>query len=277
MKKIVLPFIIGTVLFSSCEDKIDVDLPVGEVRLVIDALYTDENREQEILLTTTAPYFEDGATPKETGANVFLVTNNGDTINFPEDLGRPGYYVSDVPAVLGTTYTLYITTSQGSRFESYPETANRNAPIDSIFTKFEEEDRGPFEAGYSVLINTVEPAGIGDYYRWIFYIDGVFNGTPEDLIIASDEFVDGNEVNELLIAQGLVENQNVKVSQLAISERAFNYWTLVQEQTVFSGGPFDPPPAPIPSNLRNLSDESLQPLGLFSVATVESAEILVVP
>lgn len=277
MKKFTFIVILGSMIMSSCEDKIDVDLPVGEVRLVIDALYTNEQKEQSILLTTTSPYFEDGATPRESGATVYLVTDLGDTINFPEDNARPGYYVSNTPAEEGRSYTLHIRSSEGDIFESYPEKANRNSPIDSIYFIEEPEDRGPFEEGWAVYINTKEPEGEGDYYRWIYYADGVLGGEPEDLTFASDEFVDGNDVNDLLVAQGLEEGQFIQISQLAITERAYNYWILVQEQTVFSGGPFDPPPAPIPSNVMNLSDETLQPLGLFSVATAENAEILIDP
>jgi hypothetical protein len=62
---------------------------------------------------------------------------------------------------------------------------------------------------------------------------------------------------------------------MTISEGMYNFMFILNQQTAFVGGPFDSPPAPIPSNLRCVSHPDEKVYGYFSCAGVSVAEITV--
>jgi len=101
MKKIIY-ILIAIVFFTSCEDVIDIEVPSGEPRLVIDAslefakepdsaggLKLEEN---EIKLSRSTPFFDQNPS-LVSGATVFITNTTFDlVINFEESNFEPGTY-----------------------------------------------------------------------------------------------------------------------------------------------------------------------------------------
>jgi len=69
----------------------------------------------------------------------------------------------------------------------------------------------------------------------------------------------------------------VKVDQTAITRSYFDFLNEILIQTVFVGGPFDPPPAAIRGNVYNSTDINDRALGYFQAVSVESAVTEVLP
>ena len=94
MKKLYY-LIIVSLVFISCEDVIEIDVPNAPPRLVIDASINWFNgtfgNEQEIKLTLTAPYFDEEIPPAN-GATVTITNAENVVFNFVEN-GTTGIYI----------------------------------------------------------------------------------------------------------------------------------------------------------------------------------------
>ncbi len=117
-----LVFVLGVVVFfNSCVEPFEPSTLTFEPLLVVEAVITDEEIRQTVLLSRITP-LEDNTTAPESNAVVEVLDNQGNTIVFMEE--SPGEYLSAQPfaAMEGTTYSLTITTSNGDIFAS--ETAS---------------------------------------------------------------------------------------------------------------------------------------------------------
>lgn len=105
----ILPYLLFIVFLAACEQSIDWELePAEQSRLVVEAILTNENQVQEILLSQTYPELN-GMAPQVTDALV-QVTANETTYDFLPDPEAPGRYVSESPfrVVAGRDYQLRI-------------------------------------------------------------------------------------------------------------------------------------------------------------------------
>ena len=270
-----LLLLLGVLTFTACEDVVELDLPDTAPALVVDGWLTDQPGEKRVRLFQTINYFSEADYPPVREARVVLHDTEGPVDTLEESAEAPGVYTTNHVGEVGAIYHLTIETAAGERYASQPEQLQPVPPIDSIYYEFIDDN--PFqEEGYYVKIDTREPAGPGDYYRWRQFINGEYQNTPFDIIIATDEFVDGNFITELEITvQPLEAGDTCRVEQLSISRAAYDFLFLVRDQTAFVGSIFDSPPVPIPGNLFNVEDPAEEVLGFFGVSAVSSAEIVV--
>ena len=271
--KISVLILFSLLIFASCSDVVDLEVPDGDVQLVVDGWLTDQAGEKQVLLSLTANYFADGELPRVTGAEV-LLKNEDNTVAALEEK-EPGVYVTEYVGEVGMTYHLYIRTSEGAEYESNPELLRAVPPIDSIYYEYKEESVFEDE-GYYISIDTREPLGVGDHYRWKQYVNDEYLNEPFDLLYASDEFVDGNPIIGFEINEDPLElDDSFRIEQLSISEAAFEFFTQVQLQTAFVGSLFDSPPAPIKGNIINLNADGPEALGFFGVSAVSTASTVI--
>lgn len=192
-----------------------------------------------------------------------------------------GIYTYPTGGEVGHSYQLDISLADGTHYLSAFELLTppvEIAEINWIISEREPSellDEDP-EQIYSVTINTFEPAGFGDYYRWRLIVNGDEKTLPENLNISSDEFVDGNPIiNYEPFFELFFPGDTVTIIQERISEDAYAFLLLVQAQTAFVGGPFDTPPAPIPGNVQNVADPSRNSLGFVGTAARSTATVVV--
>jgi len=268
-------FLLSALSFNACEDVIELDLPDNDPALVVDGWLTDRPGEKTVRLTLSANYFSEASYPAVSDALVALHDREGPVDTLQEKGGAPGVYATDYVGRVGGIYHLVITTADGKQYASQAQQLRAVPPIDSIYYEFIDDN--PFqEEGYYVKINTREPAGQGDYYRWRQFINGEYQNTPFDIVIATDEFVDGNFITELEITvQPLQAGDTCRVEQQSISREAYDFLFLVRDQTAFVGSIFDSPPIPIPGNIFNVDDPEEEVLGFFGVSAVSEAEVII--
>lgn len=260
-------------LFSSCQDVIDLEVPDGDVQLVVDGWLTDQVGEKQVLLSTTANYFDNIETPRIENAMVVLFDENGAIDTLIES--RPGVYTTEYVGQVGKIYHIYIRTDSGEEYESNPETLRFVSTISAIHSEFRAATTFEDE-GYYVTIDTEEPHGIGDYYRWKQYVDGELLAEPFDLLYATDEFVDGNPIIGFDITTEPLELGNhYRVEQLSISKEAYNFFTQLETQTAFVGSLFDSPPAALQGNIIAVGQTNKKALGYFGVSAVSEIEIVI--
>jgi len=281
--------ILAIILFYSCEKEVEVDLDDPDKVLAVDGRVTDLDTIQWVKLSyiqnynsTDLPDFTE-----ENNAIVKLFEDNDEvgTLVFNDSTER---FEIQFKGTVGKSYNINIVTEDGEEYLSEPEMINYVGPIDSLWSVMEID---PFtdKPNYYVRMNTFETPGIGDNYQWKTYINGEYQDEPGDITAADDAFVDGQPILGIdiyiLSEEEFAELQSespdgrvfVRVEQTAVTRKYFEFLNEVVIQTVFVGGPFDPPPAEIRGNVYKASDINDRALGYFQGISVKSAITEVVP
>lgn len=263
--------------FSACEEVIELDLPEGPRRLVVEGAITNQPGPQSVKLTYTSAYFDDQPAPVATGALVVIQDQEGTRDTLQEVPAGSGTYQTDRTGQWGHTYVLEISLPNGQQFRSEPELLQEVLPIDSMYfdenIAFTEEDEG-----YNILLDTRDPAGVANYYRWRQTVNGEPWQEPLDIAIGFDDFADGRELTGIQVNLRPVQlGDTVRIEQMAITRRYYDYLFTLQQQTAFVGGIFDPPPAPIKGNVLQLGAPEAPALGYFFAAGVSEIEGVVSP
>ncbi len=151
-------------IITSCVEEIDF-VEVSETfesALVIDAVVTNELKQQKIILSRTYAFKEDGPNP-ETNATVILKSG---LENHYFNETEPGIYVSEevFSAQPNVNYQLLITTNDGREYESTPENLTQNTPIDEIYASRAVNDYGI--DGVTIYVDSFDPTANSNFYRY---------------------------------------------------------------------------------------------------------------
>ena len=271
MKTHVLLLILSCLLFLSCEDVIDVDVPTTEPQLVVDAYIRtglSENgrafvEENEIKLTLSAPFF-DGQVPLVTDALVTITDETGNIFVY-EDINNDGIYMPDLPfnAVdLGETYTLTIEYDG----EVYTATAQLmpSVPIDNI----EQGDGTLFDGDeIEIILSFTDDGARDDYYLFDFDFG--------EFLTSEDRFYQGNEFSFSYFYEDMPVGQEVTISILGIDEQFYNYMNILLDQSDDTDGPFATPPATARGNIVNTTDQDNFALGYFAISESDSQQFTI--
>lgn len=228
----------------------------------------------KVRLTTTAPYFDNEDVPTVSGAVVQLFENDNLVETLQESATEPGIYRITHDPQVGAMYHLRIE-ALDNIYETLPEEYKSVPPI--LFTTAEYNENPPFgdSAGYYMGVNTYEPEGPGDYYRWSFYINNKYDSSPFSLAITNDDGIDGSCVPGFdVYGERLELGDTIVIFQMRFGQRHYDFLTNLRQQTAFVGSPFDTPPAPIRGNLKNLTTEK-DAFGYFLPAAVSVGRVVV--
>lgn len=165
MKKIfyIKSILILVLLFAitSCVEPYALQTNTFEEALVIEATITNELKNQEIKISKTFRFEENGPT-FETDASVFVTDNEGNQYEFEEQVDK---YVSTSPfqAIPGKSYQLNITTNDGKTYTSKSETLTTVNQLESVVTNVETIDG---VSGVQISVNNFDPSNTSKYYRY---------------------------------------------------------------------------------------------------------------
>ncbi|MEQ9299638.1 MAG: DUF4249 domain-containing protein [Cyclobacteriaceae bacterium] len=267
-------------LASSCEDPIEIDIPDGPERLVVEGWITDQPGPYEIKLSITNNFNDTAPNPKVLNASVSVMDNRGGVFDFAEQ--SPGIYLSspDWEGEIGFTYTSMIILSDGTQVVSSPEPLNIVPEFDSLFYKEVFPPTiidGIIQEEFFLGSTIQDPPNVDNFYRWRI----TQNANPlidiESIIIFSDRFVDGNdfqlEVPQLLFGR----LDTIVVQQESISERAFDYYDLLIAQATTLGQSSGTAPAILRGNMTSQSNPEEIVLGYFGAAAIVSDTIIIAP
>ena len=288
-----LPFLlVFSLLLSSCEDVVDVDLEEGETQLVVDAMLTTDSGTQTIYLRKSAAYLNNSIPAGATGAIVKVTDLANREFEF-KDVDGTGKYqwiptgTEPFPfGVPGNVYTLDIK-YQG---EEYSAVAFMDSvlTIDSLWTEFREQAiQGPdtIKAGYVLNMKAFDIPGEGNCYWFRTYKNGVRYIKPEEINLAYDAAFgpgsDGVEVIPPIVGalspERFQPGDSLVVECLSIGIPAFYFLNLAQRQMTNSGL-FAEPPANVQSNIENKNkDSNKKALGWFFASSVERKGLRVKP
>jgi len=303
---------LALMFLMSCIDPINFKHNEQKEHLVVESSFTNEAGLNYVRLIYAQPY----AYPydkSENNAVVFVSGSQGEVYQFANE--RSGYYYpSSAEAtygIIGHTYTLTIAVN-GKTYQSAPVTLKEPVPIDAVHFEIDQQEyafAGQQEkqeyAGYRVLVDYEDPAGVQNFYRWSFVsqfevitqpLDHLDNrGRSDPKLCCAHCWVKENEegftvTDDRLTDGGKVVNQDVlfipferylqvrhklKVYQHSLSEDAYNFFRMMEQQKGSTGTVFDPPPAEIKGNMFNVNDKDEQVLGLFNASAVSVKEVVI--
>ncbi|MEM9721309.1 MAG: DUF4249 domain-containing protein [Bacteroidota bacterium] len=259
-------------LLTSCEDVIELDVPESRPQLVVEGSITNTEGRQRIKLSWSTPYFEESTPPPVVNAQVRLIDNVNRNELLQEEV--TGTFFTDISGKIGNSYSITITLEDGRIYRSDPETLFPVTQIDHIKVVREDPEEELDEegkAGYKVLITAFVPPEERNFYRWKIYVNDTLENKPDDLAFARDDFVNEQVIDVEIFSDYMRQGDSVRVEQMSITESYYDFLSVLFQQTVFTGGLFDPPPAPIDGNIRNLADEQDYALGYFHASAVVQA------
>lgn len=264
---------LGILLFTACQDVIEVDLNEGETLLVVEGLITDQAIPDTVTLSLTASYFANQQTPRVTGALVEITDDLGNT-DILQEVSEGNYITQNLVKEVGRTYTLRVVV-EGEEYTAQTK-IKANAPgVDSLVYRYDpdiESESNQDKRFYTIYYYGPEKEGTGDFYRLKVYRDGAFLNQPEDLIFANDEFVEGNYLDGLDLSDAFASEETVKVEVLSIPEDMYYFFVELSEQIV-SGGLFATPVANIRTNIVSSNpNPSRRAVGYFGGASIISIE-----
>ncbi|SFZ94542.1 protein of unknown function [Flaviramulus basaltis] len=267
--------ILFTIIFTSCTDVIDVDVPTSEPRLVIEATIEWEKgttgNEQLIKLSTSVPYFSSTTNNIVTGASV-KITNDADDTEFVFIDQNDGNYInSSFIPVLNEAYTLEVI-NDGETYIAH-ETF---VPVVDIAEITQTREDGFDSDVLEVNVLFDDPEDEENFYFLKFQKEGDI--LPE-LFDISDEFTNGNQMtifyereeDEDINQEEFEVGDVVDIEFYGVSEPFYNYIRLLIEQYESVGDPFSTTPVALRGNCTNPSNPDYYAFGYFRLTEVVKA------
>ncbi len=270
MKYLILATFSILILSSCFRERIDIDLNEENKKFVVTGFISTLDETQFIKVSKTVNYLGSLGIDPVTGANVTLNTNMN-TYTLAET--EPGTY--ELPTswdpVLGADYTLRVE-AEGESFTSVhklrpcPEIENLRQQIDD---DVDEEDSTFI---YQTLFDFQEIPGEGDAYYGIDYKKGHIAG--DSLLnggFTNDEFIDGQYIEDVELTEDdrLYQIGDTAVVEIYSIGNQTQKFLVDIELEVYRGGPFDPPPANVRTNISGGA------IGYFIIADARREEIVI--
>lgn len=148
---------------SSCLEQFDASFEDFESALVIEATITDELKQQQIFLTRTYK-FEDNGPVGEASADVSVKDSQGKSYVFEEE--GNGLYRSSVAfsAEQGVGYQLFVNTKDGVSYSSEVVKLTSDTSTSQISAKRITNGNGV--DGIAILVDSYDPTGTSRNYRY---------------------------------------------------------------------------------------------------------------
>lgn len=269
-------------LFSACENVVQVKLDKGATLLVIDAFINDLRINQKVRLTTTDDYFSGQNPPYVSGATVVLkdLTNNK-TYNFSDqNNGDYTYSLNTIDTIgyVGHAYKLEVT-YKGNLYTSMVKQF-RPSKLDSISVIYQDGSSvfAPKPGYYSVLWARDLPGPVSDYY-WVrssknnipyskaseinLAIDGTNGSVPSnDTLLFTPPIINSLVPRDEVLNIG----DTLSVEIHSISRETYYFLIQVINQTNNSGL-FATTPENVRTNIVS-PDGATQGIGWFSMSAV---------
>lgn len=250
--------------FFSCEEVIDLDVPMSEPRLVIDASINwvkgTPGNEQEIKLSLSAPYFETEILPA-TGAQVSISDSNNNEFVFIEE--QTGLYKNyTFTPVIDGNYNLTIV------YEGDIYTASETLKSVTEIEFVEQTDDAGFSGDETELkAYFSDPADQENFYFFEFIDSSLAFPSLE---VYKDEFVNGNQIFGFYSDEDLDPGDEIIIRNHGVSERFYQFmFVLLQQNGENSGGPFETQPATVRGNCINQTNPDKFPFGYFRLSEVD--------
>lgn len=270
--------IFAVVIFTSCENVVQIKLDEGSKLLVIDAFVNDMRSDQKVRLTYTDSYFSGKNPPPVTNGVVILKDITASKNYTFTNVGNGDYTysitVSDTIAIVGHEYELNVL-YDGKTYTSYCK-QKRSTVIDSISHVFRKKSSF-VEEGWYCKFWAFDPEGPEPDYYWVkAFRNGIMFNKGSEINLAfdgaysagADGFIFIPPIAEAITPFGEFYEFNdvCRVEIHSISKEAYFFLYQVQQQTTNSGL-FATTPENVRTNI-NTPEGSTKAIGWFQMSGV---------
>lgn len=292
MKKLV--FILLVAVAYTCVDPIEFEAAEEVGVLVVDGFIGTGIASSQVKLQRT-DILGKRVFPPVTGARILIFDDQGKSEQYEEI--EPGNYQlpgSSVWGQVGQTYFIEIELSNGTKYQSKTEKILPAPAIDNltfdVSTEFisTNEIREFEQLVFNLYVNgTLSGDPEQTFLQWqiehVYAISEIVCSplsapktcyirppiNPNDLfLLDGSQLAPGarfsDQLARVVINEAFGQSASFYVTQRAITERAFQYWSDVDQVVNNVGSIFDAPPASIPGNIVCLDDPTEPVLGYFS-------------
>lgn len=246
MKYSIIHFLLFVISFTlvSCEQEIDIAIPASDNRVVIEAEVTTETDSSYVRITRTGDYYSTNSLPIVTNAIVEI--NGTPFLHIANGLYKPlGTFVGEV----NKTYNLVVT-HEGKTYKS-TSTLTEMFKVDSVVPLFKPAE-GFLDEGYTAVYyatdNRPQP-------RYTYYQFGIWSDTlrtdslfRQKIIFDNVSIRTGSYSFELPFLRLEVGDTVVQIFR-SIDKNMFDFLNAYNTQSSGAPGPFQQPPANLPTNI----------------------------
>jgi len=176
-------------LFSACEEVVNIELAQAEPRDVVDA-YIMENSPCVILLTQSKGFYDENSYKRVSGAIIELSNDKGESEILAESSRETGLYLSSIVGEVGHTYKLKIIS--GENIYEAEATIPKVVPIESVYI-YRVKIAGDWI--FSPCVVFQDPADEENYYYTTLYVNGK---SMRSIYLDSDEYRNGLKIENIL-------------------------------------------------------------------------------
>ena len=264
-KLIYFVILISSLFLWKCTEDLDVGyIGSSNDRLIVYGKITTDTMRHTVKLSRSLDYSSSEEKPER---NATVTISDGDTIFSLKETSAGTYQTdSTVYGIPGKTYTLSIELENDSVYtataELLPITGTDSIRVKKEYFSFMDEYY------YKVYFFGQEPAGKGDYYLWNLYLnDSLYNDTINETAFESDEWVDGAYIHDFdvyWVEEDAItkDTTDVMLEMYSLTEDYYMFLFELMSETTWRGGPFDPTPANVRTNISNSG------LGYFSAHAI---------
>lgn len=272
---------------SACQDVIDVALQSEPPRLVVEGIIERKAGErdsafQRIKLTKSIEFFAGVRPPLVRDAQVSVISSTGEETRFMFSERDSAFITNNLAVQENVGYKLRIRYN-GDVYETGFDSARRGGTLDSVYAR--PRRTTPFDTtrGFTIAADFTDPADVTNFYFIKLFKNGrdalEIRPGNQFATIRADRFFNGETLRGLEPQANIVfqPGDTALVKVISIGESLFEYLRALFIQTQGGGGgTFNPPPAPVRSNVINLTNSERFPLGYFGVGWT-SQRTLIVP
>lgn len=215
---------ISLLMFTSCEDVIELDLETTENQLVIEATLDASQQLATVSISQSNDFYDNSDLERISGASIFLQNENGTTYTL-EEISAGTYRAENVESNPGDQFTIQV----GLEDQSYEASSQVPSSVDLKEIEITEDAiELPFdddEGSIALSVSWDDPAGIENYYRVRSYVDNIYQA--DFYTILKDDFIgDGDEIS-LPLRDRFEENTTVSLELLSTDENYYDYFFQV--------------------------------------------------
>lgn len=303
-----IAFLLALFSIISCVDPYQLESSNFEDAIVVEATITNELKKQEIKISRTYRFEENGPS-FESGANVYIEDDLGTTYTF-EELNGKYFSTEEFQALPQRKYELNITTSNGRSYISTQEALTTVSPITDVSAVVTTQDG---QRGVELRVNSFDPTATSKYYRYEYEetykiispswkaIDVNYSPAPadefyqtprdpntricystdksENIILTSTTSLSEDRVQDFPVR--FISDQNyiishrysILVRQYVQNLAAFTFYETLKKLSTSESILSQTQPGFLMGNIRSTTESSEKVIGFFDVATVSSNRI----
>jgi hypothetical protein len=304
----VLTFFLIIVLFDGCYDRYAAPSVTGSSNyLVVSGFLNAGDGSCSIILSHSLLLSDPDAPASVSDASVFIEDENGNSSALPSQ-GYGVYSNKDISLNFQLTYRLRIMTSDGKSYFSDYVPILQSPAIDTVSWSLDQQ--GSAEPNINIFVSSKGSKDQSPYYFWSFtetwrhhaaflsdlkYVNGQIvpaydsnyycwqSLNSASILISSTKQLSQNIVNQFAInsfpvnSVRLYDGYSILVTQLSLTQAAFEYWQQLKATTENLGTIFGPLPSQFSGNIHSVTNPSEPVFGYFSASVVSEKRIFIKP